>query len=280
MKSLETGATCTVDQSQAMAERVASPPKDQPPVDQPPTAKPPAAKLPTDQQLPGDTTPSNGNGATMTRTQAQPADNITQASAQNPPQPTTILRERLPGEKPGWFTRLGRWLEARISRLSTRNNFWHRVCSWVWLPLAYRSGISFHKGDENTFTAVLPFRRFNKNWYNAMAGGALLGNAEVAGGMYVFGRCGAKYTVVCKHLEYDFLRPCLGPAAYHITPRENLEACLATGGEFNITIDMVIVQMVSGKNKRERRVGKCTATFHVTPKAQHHRKRQRQKKSN
>ena len=42
--------------------------------------------------------------------------------------------------------------------------------------------------------AILPFRKFNKNWYNAMAGAALLGNAEIAGGMYVFGTVGADYT--------------------------------------------------------------------------------------
>ena len=61
--------------------------------------------------------------------------------------------------------------------------------------------------DVNTFAAYLPFRRFNRNWYRAMAGGALLANSEIAGGMYVFGVCGADYTVVCKNLNYTFLRP-------------------------------------------------------------------------
>ncbi|XOV75629.1 MAG: hypothetical protein ACFHWZ_00920 [Phycisphaerales bacterium] len=54
---------------------------------------------------------------------------------------------------------------------------------------------------------ILPFRRFNKNWYNAMAGAALLGNSEVAGGMYIFQKAGKDYTVVCKELHYKFLRP-------------------------------------------------------------------------
>jgi hypothetical protein len=165
--------------------------------------------------------------------------------------------------------------EAFISRLSTRNRFWQVVCSKIWLPLAFKSGIRMKKIDASTFTAVLPFRRFNRNWYNAMAGGALLANSEIAGGMYVFGRCGGDYTVVCKNLEYKFLRPCYGPAIYKITPRENLDALVATGKEFNITIDMNIVQGIGKKHDRERRVGVCTAAFHVTPKAHHKAKRER-----
>ncbi len=84
----------------------------------------------------------------------------------------------------GWFGRLMQRIEASISRLSTRNNFWHRICSWIFLPLAYRSGIKFTKGDESTFSAILPFRKFNKNWYNAMAGGAAPGQCR-GGGRHV-----------------------------------------------------------------------------------------------
>jgi hypothetical protein len=179
-------------------------------------------------------------------------------------------------------------VEAFVSRLSTRNNFWHRVCSLIWLPYAFRSGITMKKVDEQTFKATLPFTRFNKNWYNAMAGAALLGNAEIAGGSYVFGVCGGEYTVVCKHLEYKFLRPCFGPAEYRITPTEDIGAKVAAGGEFNITIDMDVVQVlptVKPRDKernvkpgklnigREKRVGRAQATFHVTPKAHHKAKK-------
>lgn len=157
-------------------------------------------------------------------------------------------------------------IDAFISRLSTRNNFWHRVCSLIWLPYAFHSGIRMKRIDAKTFQAVLPFRRFNRNWYNAMAGAALLGNAEIAGGMYVFGRCGADYTVVCKRLEYRFLRPCLGPAVYKIEPKEDLDALVASGGEFNCELDMTVVQSISAGGK-ERRVGKVAVVFHVTPKA-------------
>lgn len=167
-------------------------------------------------------------------------------------------------------------MEAFVSRLSTKNNFWHRVCSLIWLPYAFRSGIRMKRVDEKTFTAVLPFRKFNRNWYNAMAGAALLGNSEIAGGMYVFGVCGGDYTVVCKHLEYKFLRPCFGPAIYRIQPREDLKALAAAHQEFNAVIDMDVVQQLPRADAlprvREKRVGKVTATFHVTPKAHQKKK--------
>lgn len=160
-----------------------------------------------------------------------------------------------------------------VSRLSTRNNFWHRVCSLIWLPYAFKSGIRMKRIDAKTFSAVLPFRRFNRNWYNAMAGAALLANSEVAGGMYVFGLCGGEYTVVCKNLEYRFLRPCFGPALYRITPREDLKALVDAKAEFNITLDLDIVQQIgAGSGGKERRVGKCVAIFHVTPKSHQQRK--------
>ena len=167
-------------------------------------------------------------------------------------------------------------VEAYISRLSTKNNFWHRVTSLIWLPLAYRSGIKVKRTqDPKTFTAVLPFRRFNRNWYNAMAGAALLGNSEIAGGMYVFGVCGGDYTVVCKHLEYKFLRPCFGPALYRISPKEDIQTLIAGGGEFNITIEMDVCQQIVKPGDREKRVGKSTAVFHVTPKVHHKVKKER-----
>lgn len=164
-----------------------------------------------------------------------------------------------------WFDKA----EAFISRLSVRDTFWHRVCSFIWLPYAFFSGIRMKRIDENTFSAILPFRRFNRNWYRAMAGAALLGNSEVAGGMYVFGICGADYTVVCKHLEYKFLRPCYGPAIYKMKPREDIRAFIATGKEFNLTLDLDVLQQVYKRDQEERRVGKCVATFHVTPKVHH-----------
>jgi acyl-coenzyme A thioesterase PaaI-like protein len=169
-------------------------------------------------------------------------------------------------------------IEAFISSLSVRDNFWASICSFIWLPLAFFSGIKMKKIDADTFTAVLPFRKFNRNWYNAMAGGALLANSEIAGGMYVFGVCGNDYTVVCRQLEYKFLRPCVGPAVYRVTPRDDMKALIATGKEFNITVDMDISQQTFRPQDKDRRVGKCVAVFHVTPK-QHAKARKLREKS-
>ncbi|MGJ8636165.1 MAG: hypothetical protein ACSHX5_04930 [Phycisphaerales bacterium] len=194
------------------------------------------------------------------------------------------------GKKPKKMKRsLFERVESYIERLSTKSNFWNRVCSMIWLPYAFRSGITMTL-DENTYRATLPFRRFNKNWYSAMAGAALLGNSEIAGGNYVFNVCGGDYTVVCKHLEYKFLRPCHGPAEYRMTPLDDIHALVATGKEFNIAVRMDIVQVLvplskkkmaqetekpDGKTTKPKRVGRCTATFHVTPKSQHKAKKLR-----
>jgi hypothetical protein len=177
--------------------------------------------------------------------------------------------------QPTWFDKV----EAFVSRLSVRDNFWNSVCSLLWLPLAFFSGVRLKEIDSSSFAAqaILPFRRFNRNWYRAMAGGALLANSEIAGGAYVFGICGADYTVVCKNLNYTFLRPCFGPAVYRMTPRENIRELIARASEFNITLDMEILQQAVKGETRDRRVGRCEATFHVTPKVHHKVKAQRKR---
>ena len=163
-------------------------------------------------------------------------------------------------------------LEAFASKLSTRNNFWHSVCSLIWLPYAWKSGIKMAKSDPGQFSYILPFRRFNKNWYNAMAGAALLGNSEVAGGMYIFKLVGKDYTVVCKELNYKFLRPCFGPAVYRVLPDDTIGEKVRTGGEFNVPLTINIFQPPSKPSEKEKRVGRCKAVFHVAPKT-HHRER-------
>jgi acyl-coenzyme A thioesterase PaaI-like protein len=166
-------------------------------------------------------------------------------------------------------------VEAYLSKLSTRDNFWHRVFSLLFLPLAFWSGIRMRKtgasvseDETSSFAAVLPFKKFNKNWYNAMAGASLLANTEIAAGMYVFGEAGGDYTVVCKNLNYTFLRPCLGPAVYRMTPQEDLKAQIAAGGEFNTSLDVDVRQLGLKSGDREKRVGRAEITFHVTPKRQ------------
>ncbi|XVJ59269.1 MAG: hypothetical protein HEQ23_07655 [Tepidisphaera sp.] len=202
----------------------------------------------------------------------------------------------VPAVKLSWMDRFEQW----IARLSSTSNFWHRVCSMVWLPYAFRSGIRMRRLDDKTFAAELPFRRFNRNWYNAMAGAALLGNAEIAGGMYIFGITGGEWTIVCKELTYKFLRPCLGPALYKVVPNDQLQGLLDAGEEFNLTVEMDVIQQavlpkvvkntvgaVVGKGdagdrkkalmekmaSKDRRVGRVVATFHVTPQTHQKAKR-------
>jgi len=207
-----------------------------------------------------------------------PADAAPPAPA-HPPAPVAGTIVRRPADEPEKQSLFDR-VEAFISKLNVRDNFWNSVCSLIWLPLAFFSGIRMKEMDASTFVAraVLPFRRFNRNWYRAMAGGALLANSEIAGGSYVFGICGADYTVVCKHLEYKFLRPCFGPAVYRIKAREDVKALMATGKEFNITTDMDILQQAGQVGDRDKRVGQCVATFHVTPKVHHKVKRERRRR--
>lgn len=207
-------------------------------------------------------------------TQPAPHDVLSTEPGSNPPPKPRIAPRR---------SRVQRWydqVEAFVSRLSMRDNFWNSICSLIWLPLAFFSGIRLKELDPNSFAAraVLPFRRFNRNWYRAMAGGALLANSEIAGGTYVFGICGAEWTVVCKQLNYTFLRPCFGPAVYRIQARQDIKQLLSVGKEFNITLDMEIQQQ--GKpGEQDRRVGKCEATFHVTPKVHHKIKKARRENS-
>lgn len=198
-------------------------------------------------------------------TDSRGADPASDAAAVAPARPA-------PETQPpaSWVDRV----EAFLSRLSTRDNFWHRIFSLLFLPLAFWSGIRMRRTGREavhdhgaSFTAILPFKKFNKNWYNAMAGASLLANTEIAGGMFVFGEAGGDYTVVCKNLNYTFLRPCYGPAAYHMHPRENLTGLIADGGEFNITLDMDVRQLGVKSGEREKRVGRAEITFHVTPKA-------------
>ncbi len=177
-----------------------------------------------------------------------------------------------PEQQPMTEEKLTFWerTEAYITRLSTKNNFWHRVCSLIWLPFAFRSGISMRRISRDRFTAVLPFKRSNRNFYNAMAGASLLGNSEVAAGMFLFKHCGSDYAVVCKNMTYKFLRPCYGPAIYNVRDAEQvgseLSEQMSTRKEFNIEFTMDITQTLHKKG-REVRVGRCIITFHCTPKA-------------
>jgi hypothetical protein len=103
-----------------------------------------------------------------------------------------------------------------------------------------------------------------------MAGASLLGNSEVAAGMFLFKNCGSDYAVVCKNMSYKFLRPCYGPAVYNVRDADKvtdeLNTEMSKRHEFNIDFIMDITQILR-KHGREVRVGRCDITFHCTPKS-------------
>lgn len=204
-------------------------------------------------------------------TTAIPTNDPDRDEAQAKPADVTVITSDMlrAGDPPtGWWGRKYRQFENWLTEKSTESNRWHRFLAWVFLPLAYRSGIKL--GQQTTdggYEVVVPFTTFNKNWYNAMAGAALLGNSEVAGGMYIFNQVGPEYTVVCKELHYKFRLPCVGPAIYRVKPIDDIAELKKHKLEFNVSVDMLIVQAVRHKDEKERKVGKATATFHVAPKA-------------
>ena len=101
------------------------------------------------------------------------ADDEAVAGAIVSPPGAVVSRVARKVPEPTWYDRL----EAFVSRLSMRDNFWNSICSMLWLPLAFFSGIRMKELDPNSFAAhaILPFRRFNRNWYRAMAGGGAAG---------------------------------------------------------------------------------------------------------
>ena len=105
-----------------------------------------------------------------------------------------------------------------------------------------------------------------------------VGNSEVAAGMYLFSEIGSDYMVVCKEMRYKFLRPCLGPAVYHVLNGEDIQEKVEPGGEFNIDLELEISQQLRKKGK-EFRVGRCSITFHCTPKS-HAREKAARRKNN
>src|SRR5262245_47174771 len=54
-----------------------------------------------------------------------------------------------PPPQPSWFDKL----EAFVSRLSVRDNFWNSICSLLWLPLAFWSGIRMKEPEPGSFVA-------------------------------------------------------------------------------------------------------------------------------
>ena len=171
----------------------------------------------------------------------------------------------LPAYPPtGWWGETYRKLEQKLSKLCFENNLWYKILTSIYLPLAAKAGMKLGKRNGEVYEAVLPFKKFNKNWYDAMAGAALLANTEIAGGMAIFQYVGEKYTVVCKELQYKFRLPCHSDATYRVRLVDDIEKLMKTKPEFNLRMEIdVLAEM---KNKM-RKIGTSKVTFHIAAKS-------------
>lgn len=178
---------------------------------------------------------------------------------------TDVEQIELPAYPPtGFWGRQYRKLEQKLSKLCFNNNFWYKILTSIYLPLAAKAGMKLGRRKEDVYEAVLPFKKFNKNWYDAMAGAALLANTEIAGGMAIFQYVGEKYTVVCKELSYKFRLPCHSDATYRVRIIDDIQKLMKTKPEFNLRMEIdVLAEM---KNKM-RKIGTSNVTFHIAAKS-------------
>ncbi len=164
----------------------------------------------------------------------------------------------------GLWGRTYRSIEEKFSKLCFENNLWYRVLTKIYLPLAAKSNMKLGSWEGDVYETVLPFKRFNKNWYNAMAGAAILANTEIAGGMAIFKLVGEKYTVVCKEMSYKFRLPCQSAATYRVKILDDIQSLMKTKVEFNLNMEIEVVAKM--KNKM-RKIGTSKITFHVAAKS-------------
>jgi len=160
--------------------------------------------------------------------------------------------------------RFYRKVEEKLSKLCFENNFFYKVLTTIYLPLASKAGMKLGKRNGEVYETVLPFKKFNKNWYDAMAGAALLANTEIAGGMAIFQHVGEKYTVVCKELSYKFRLPCHSDATYRVKIIDDIHSLMKTKPEFNLRMQIDI--MAEMRNKM-RKIGTSNVTFHIAAKS-------------
>jgi len=154
-------------------------------------------------------------------------------------------------------------LERYFNRLSMKNRFFNRLLSFFYMPFVFKSGLKINF-VENDYYAILPKKRMNTNWYGTMAGGAILGNSELAAGSYLFLLSKGDYRMICTHLSYKFLLPSIESVMYKAyVDLEELAEKLKSGGKFNI--DMTIKVFRLKNEKAGRRIGSGSISFHMWP---------------
>jgi hypothetical protein len=154
-------------------------------------------------------------------------------------------------------------LEKYFNRLSIKSRFFNRVLSFFFMPFVHKSGLKMNFVEDDYY-AILPKRRINTNWYGTMAGGAILGNSELAAGSYLFMLSKGEYRMICTRLNYRFLLPSLDSIMYKAyVDLEELAEKIKAGGKFNI--DMTLKVFRINNDKAGRRIGSSTISFHMWP---------------
>lgn len=154
-------------------------------------------------------------------------------------------------------------IEKYFNRLSIKSPFFNKVLSFFFMPFVFKSGLKMNFVEDDYY-AILPKRRINQNWYGTIAGGAILGNSELAAGSYLFMLSKGEYRMICTRLNYRFLLPTIDAIMYKAqVDLEELSEKIKAGGKFNI--DMTIKVFRTHKNKATRRIGSGTVSFHMWP---------------
>jgi len=154
-------------------------------------------------------------------------------------------------------------LEKYFNKLSIKSRFFNKLLSFFFMPFVFRSGLKMNFVEDDYY-AILPKKRMNVNWYGTMAGGAILGNSELAAGSYLFMLSKGEYRMICTNLSYRFLLPSIDAIMYKATvDLEELATKIKGGGKFNI--DMTIKVFRTNNSKATRRIGGGTISFHMWP---------------
>ena len=154
-------------------------------------------------------------------------------------------------------------LEKYFNRLSIKSRFFNKLLSFFFMPFVFKSGLKMNFVEDDYY-AILPKRRINVNWYGTIAGGAILGNSELAAGSYLFMLSKGEYRMVCSRLNYRFLLPTTEAIMYKAyVDLEELAEKIKTGGKFNIEMTMKVFR--TKNNKATRRIGSGTISFHMWP---------------
>ena len=174
-------------------------------------------------------------------------------------------------DQPSWFDKL----EAFISRLSVRDNFWNSVCSLIWLPLAFFSGIRMKELERRLLRrpgdpAVPPIQpQLVPRDGRRGAAGQQRNRRRGVRLRHLRRRLHRRLQEPELHVPPPLLRPGRLP---HDAARGRQGARRRRRGVQHHASTWKSASRASS-GERDRRVGKCEATFHVTPKVHHKRKK-------